>query len=131
MKVYLNSQEDAQATVKNAKSLKNSREFGGVFIAPDRSPEERIERRRLVQLLREKRQNEPEKHHYISRGAVCSTDHQTSNNVIITQNSILVHEGLQNCMERLELLDKSLTSFSEGMSEMNSKLDEGIGKFNR
>ena len=28
-----------------------------------------------MQLLREKKKNEPEMHHYISRGEVCSTNH--------------------------------------------------------
>ena len=63
----------------HSKSLKNSREFEGVFIPTDRSREERMERRRLVQLLREKKQNEPEKHHYTS-----------AENVINTRNNIKV-----------------------------------------
>ena len=115
VKVYLNSQEDAQTAVKNAKSLKNSKRFGGVFIAPDRSPEERMERRRLVQLLRDKRRREPEKHHYISRGEVCSTDHHTES-VINTRSNTSTAENLNGIVAFVRSLDKS---FDEKMAEMN------------
>jgi hypothetical protein len=93
--------------------LKNSKQFG-----KDRNPEERMERRRLVQLLREKRQKEPERHHYISRGAVCSTDHH-SEHVINTRNNTSAH---------FQLLDKS---FSERMSAITCRIDEKYAKINR
>ena len=104
VKVYLNSQEDAQTTVKNAKYLKNSKQFGKVFVAPNRNPEERMERRRLVQLLREERQKEPERHRYISRGAFCSTDHH-SEHVINMRNNTSTDEGLQDLSAHFQLLD--------------------------
>ena len=75
VKVRLASREEAQNTISSAKTLKNSEKFRKEFIAPDRSPAERAERRKLVQLLREKKKNEPEMHHYISRGEVFSTNH--------------------------------------------------------
>ena len=74
MKVCFNSREEAQTCIGMAKTLKNSAEYGKVFIAPDRSPEERAHRRKLVQLLREKKDKQPEMHHYISRGEVCTTE---------------------------------------------------------
>ena len=102
--------------------MKNSKQFG-----KDRNPEERMERRRLVQLLREKRQKEPEKHHYISRGAVCSTDHH-SEHVINTRNNTSADEGLQDLRAHFQLLDKS---FSERMSAITRRIDEKYAKINR
>ena len=104
MRIYLNLQEDTQTTVKNAKYLKNSKQFGKVFVVPNRNPEERMERRRLVQLLREERQKEPERHRYISRCAVCSSDHP-SEHVINMRNNTSTDEGLQDLSAHFQLLD--------------------------
>jgi hypothetical protein len=95
-----------------------------VFVAPYRNPEERKERRRLVQLLREKRQKKLEKHHYISRGAVCSTENH-SEHVINTRNNTSADEDLQDLRAHFQLLDKS---FSERLSE---RIDESFANINR
>ena len=118
MKVYFNSQEDAQTTIKNAKSLKHSEKFGRVFLTPDRSPEERIQRRKLVQQLRDKRQKE--KHHYISRGAVCSTDHDSAN--ANTSNTTSA-PGLENLNSALLSQFRQLEeSFSQRMARYEAKI---------
>ena len=116
VKVYFNSQEDAQTTMKSAKSLKHSDKFGRVFIAPDRSPEERTQRRKLVQQLRDKRQREPEKHHYISRGEVCSTDHHSVNVNNCNATSV---PGLNNLATQLRQMEES---FSESLSRVDARI---------
>ena len=98
MKVYLNSQEEECKIFEKFETV-----WKGIF-APDRNPEERMERRRLGQLLREKRQKEPERHRYISRGAFCSTDHH-SEHVINMRNNTSTDEGLQDLSAHFQLLD--------------------------
>ena len=48
-----------------AKNLKDNEEYGQVFIVPDRSREERIEHRKLVEQLKLIRTQNPEKRCFI------------------------------------------------------------------
>lgn len=58
----------------NAKLLKESRFYGKCFLAPDRSPEERIEHRKLIDEMKKRRGEEPEKYFYIRKGEVCCSE---------------------------------------------------------
>ena len=113
MKVHFNSKEETQAIIGSAKSLKNSEKYGKVFIAPDRSPAERAKRRKLVQLLREKKEKEPEMHHYISRGEVCSTEHHSESAPLPSAPELYgtdhLHTVLANEFRSLE--ERFLSSF--------------------
>ena len=51
-----------------------SEETKRVFIAPDRSKEERVERKKLVDFIKEKRKSDPERYYYISAGSVHSQE---------------------------------------------------------
>ena len=73
VKVSFKSREEAVFVLKNAKNLKGT-QFGNVFISPDRTHEERMERQRLVTELRQRRASEPNNQHYISRGKVYSRE---------------------------------------------------------
>ena len=58
----------------NAKLLKESRFYGKCFLAQDRSPEERIEHRKLIDEMKKRRGEEPEKYFYIRKGEVCCSE---------------------------------------------------------
>ena len=73
VKVVLRSKETVRDILGKAARLKRSETFRAVFIAPDRTLDERVERRKLVAKLREKRELEPEKVWSIRRGSVVGT----------------------------------------------------------
>ena len=54
--------------------LRGMEEYSTVFITPDRSIEERKERKNLVLELKKRREEQPGKQHYIQGNAVHSTD---------------------------------------------------------
>ena len=58
--------------LSNAKKLKGSRFLSSVFLAPDRSPEERTEHRKLIEEMKKRRGEEPDKYFFVRRGKVCS-----------------------------------------------------------
>ena len=125
VKVCFNSQEDVQTTIRNAKSLKHSEKYGKVFIAPDRSQEERAERRELVRLLREKRRNVPEKHHYISRGEVCSTEHYLVNTQPCNAPSLSERDNLESILKnQFRMLEEHI---SQGMDRLDASVTQAGG----
>ena len=56
--------------LKNASRLKDSDRYQEVFLGPDRSKSERLERRKLVEDLKKKRDAEPSSKFVIRRGEV-------------------------------------------------------------
>lgn len=58
--------------LSNAKKLKGTRFLGSVFLAPDRSPDERREHKKLVEEMKKRRGEEPDKYFFVKRGKVCS-----------------------------------------------------------
>ena len=70
VRVVLRSRETARTILGKSAQLKDSDSFQSVFISPDRTVEERTERRDLVARLKEKRGQEPEKIFRIRRGSV-------------------------------------------------------------
>lgn len=76
VRVTLTSPDAVAEILKESKRLKGSPVYSMVFISPDRTPEERAARRKLVDALKKKVQEQPDKHHYIRSGTVCSMDKQ-------------------------------------------------------
>ena len=112
VKVTFSSKDDAKLTVQGGKNLKTSEKYGKVFIAPNRTPEERLKRRKLVQLLREKKTKEPEKQHFIYRDTVCSRD-KVKKEQDHTNNSHSGHlstSELENFSSRFEMMTERLCS---------------------
>ena len=72
--VKMGSRDMVSEVLANAKLLKESRFYGKCFIAPDRSPEDRIEHRKLIDEMKKRRGEEPEKYFYIRKGEVCCTE---------------------------------------------------------
>ena len=65
------------SVVRKASLLKESEDFKGVFIAPDRSPEERARQRELVEEVQRRRAHDGDdfhRRHYIRNGEVVSVD---------------------------------------------------------
>jgi hypothetical protein len=75
VKVCFDSQEDAQTTISHARNLKTSEKHKAIFLAPDRNPQERAERRELVRKLVKRREEQPERFHFIHKGKICSREH--------------------------------------------------------
>jgi hypothetical protein len=74
VKVVFRNAEIAKAVLRNAPKLRESEEYREVYVSPDRTPGQRAEQRALVAELKRKRNEEPEKSHYIRGGAVESVD---------------------------------------------------------
>ena len=74
LKVVFSSKSTAFELLQKSKNLKDDEQFSNVFIAPDRSPEERAERKKLVELLKAKRAESPSKRFYIWNNSIRSED---------------------------------------------------------
>jgi len=74
VRVVLRNREIARTILGKSATLKDSDQYQSVFIAPDRSVEERTERRELVTKLRERRVNEPDKVWRIRRGSIVESE---------------------------------------------------------
>jgi hypothetical protein len=74
LKVKFESKSVAFDLLAKAKNLKDDERYGSVFVVPDRSKEERIERRKLVERLKLARIKDPGKKHYIWRKEICADD---------------------------------------------------------
>ena len=74
LKVKFDFKTTAFSLLAKAKNLKDNEEYGQVFIAPDRSREERIEHRKLVEQLKLIRTQNPEKRCYIWNKAIHKED---------------------------------------------------------
>ena len=72
MKVTLSSSSTANQILSEARKLRLSDKFTSVFISPDRTFEDRVKHRLLVQDLRKKKSSEPDKRHYIKGGTIHS-----------------------------------------------------------
>ena len=80
IKVTLNSPEDVRHVLRRSSLLKKSPEeyFRKLYLAPDRTLEERKEHQKLVSELKNLIDTEPGKYHYIKNKRVMSTDKNSS-----------------------------------------------------
>ena len=74
VKVALRSHSDCSQVLWKSRNLRMVDKYKNVFLAPDRSPDEREKHKELVNKLKEKRLKEPQKRHYIRSGNICSVD---------------------------------------------------------
>ena len=70
VKFRVNSSEIVFQILKKAKRLKDIDGFKNIYIAPDRTLDERISRKKLVSELKEKRQSDPNSHYLIRKGEI-------------------------------------------------------------
>ena len=74
VKVTLSSSLMVSQILSKARRLRNSNRYKTVFISLDRSYEERAEHKTLVDKLKKKKAEEPNKRHFISNGTVKSAE---------------------------------------------------------
>ena len=77
IKVCLRSPDTAKRILANSRLLKDSPTTKHVYIAPDRTNEEREARKKLVGLLKGKIQRDPTKFHFISGSEVVSKEKES------------------------------------------------------
>ena len=70
VRVTVDKAETAFEVLKSAKKLKES-QFDTVYITLDKSPEERAERKKLVEQMKKKIAENPQKKYFIRRGELC------------------------------------------------------------
>lgn len=74
VRVVMASVHTAQRILGKSKNLRHFEQYKRVFLAPDRTAEERAKQRELVQQLKKKAEEEPEKRHFIKNGTILSSD---------------------------------------------------------
>ena len=74
VKVSLSSSTSARQILLKARKLKQIERLKSVYICPDRSPEERAARKRLVADLKKVAAEQPDRQHFIREGKVVSKD---------------------------------------------------------
>ena len=74
LKVLFSSKSTAFDLLLKSKNLKDDDQFNNIFIVPDRSREERAEHKILVEQLRAKRAENPDKKFYIYHKSIRSTN---------------------------------------------------------
>ncbi len=74
VKAIFSSTSTANQILSQARRLRHPDEFKSSFIRPDRSLEERASQRLLVKELIRRKDEEPEKRHFIKGSKVCSED---------------------------------------------------------
>ena len=58
----------------SAKKMKGDMKFGSIFLAPDRSLDERVAHKQLIEEMKKKREEEPSRYFFIKQGKVCSVE---------------------------------------------------------
>ena len=70
IKVKLRRPDTVMEVLVRAKKLKGNQDFGSIYIAPDRTFEEREAHKQLIDEMKKRRAEEPGMHFYIKRGKV-------------------------------------------------------------
>ena len=78
VKVSLRNSDIAHGILVKAKQLKETAAYKKVYIAPDRSPEERIKHRKLVAEMREQARENPDQYFFIYAGSIGHRDRGNS-----------------------------------------------------
>ena len=78
VKVTVSSSVVVNQILAKAKQLRQSSKHSRVFISPDRSPVQRVEHRALIQALKDKRESDPSKRHYLRNGKIVSAEVKTT-----------------------------------------------------
>ncbi len=74
VKVSLRSSDTVHQILVKAKQLRSTNTYRSVYIAPDRTPEERIKQRKLISEMKRLASEDSRKHYYVKSGRILSTD---------------------------------------------------------
>ena len=72
VKVTLGSSESVHRVLSRAGQLKGFQQYRGVYLSADRTRDERLARKNLVEQLKQKREAEPEHYHFIRNDIILS-----------------------------------------------------------
>ena len=70
----MRSQDNVYQILRKASTLRNFEDYKKVFLSPDRTVEERVNRKKLVDLLKEKRGADPNNSYVIRKGEIVRVD---------------------------------------------------------
>ena len=89
IRVTLTNSDDVKSVLSRSNLLKKSPEeyFRKLYLAPDRTPEERKEHQKLVSEMKRRIESEPERYHYIKDRRVISVDKRLSTADDSTENA--------------------------------------------
>ncbi|KAL5266005.1 hypothetical protein ACHWQZ_G006601 [Mnemiopsis leidyi] len=89
IRVTLTNSDDVKSILSRSNLLKKSPEeyFRKLYLAPDRTPEERKEHQKLVSEMKRRIESEPERYHYIKDRRVISVDKRLSTADDSTENA--------------------------------------------
>ena len=71
IKITFERPETVSTILKNAKHLKNSEEYADIYLSRDMPPEERENRRKLVEQMKNKMKKNPKTRYYIRGNEIC------------------------------------------------------------
>ena len=74
VRVVMSSVRTVQTILSKSRKLRQTEKYNTVFLSPDRTVEERARQRELVQQLKKKASEEPQRKHYIKSGKIMSVD---------------------------------------------------------
>ncbi len=74
IKISFRSSDNVHQILVKAKQLRSTTNYRSVYIAPDRSPEERVIQRELIAEMKRLASEDKNKHYYVKSGRICSRD---------------------------------------------------------
>ena len=89
VRVTVDKTDTVFEVLKAAKNLKQS-EHSNVYISLDKSPEERAERRKLVQEMKKKIEENPSQKLFIRKGKICSAEESIEEKKPMVQEEAVV-----------------------------------------
>ena len=87
VRVTVDRPETVFEILRAAKNLKKSDHYSNVYISFDRSPEQRAERKNLVELMKKKIAKNPDQKYYIKRGEICCDTESVRESVDVRSES--------------------------------------------
>ena len=70
MVATLRSREDVVTLLRKARELRETENYSDIYLSPDRTFEERVERKRTVEILKKLKTDNPTKQYVIRRGVI-------------------------------------------------------------
>ena len=92
IKVSMESSVTVSNLLRKSKGLKSS-PLSQVYLKPDRTLEQRLKHREIVQELKKCIQNSPEKHHFIKNGEICHQEKPKEKSVNNTESGSIDSEA--------------------------------------
>ena len=89
IKVCLSSTEAAVSLRKSGKRFRDSSSTKNIFVAPDRTWQERQERKNLVEILKAKKKCDPSTHYYISGSSVMARDTNIKSDIQVSKKNVI------------------------------------------